>query len=493
MIDSAPTSTTTSQLPRPTRRIQDLPGPRNWPLVGHALQVEVPRIHQNIEDLARQYGPFAHVRLGPNTVLVLSDHELIGQILRDRPNGFRRPSKLAGAIREMGVRTGVFSAEGQSWQNQRRMVMSSFSPSHVRAYFPSLLKVTQRLQGRWRQAAGQGSTIELQADLMRFTVDAIAGLAFGADINTLESDEEVIQQHLDKIFPMLFKRINSLVPYWRIVKLPADRELDRSVAAVKVAIDDFIAQARQRLQADPARRSQPANLLEAMIVAADQPDSGVTDNDVAGNTFTMLLAGEDTTANTMAWLIHLLKRHPEILQRAQAEARAVAGDVSSFTPEKMAELHFLEACANETMRLKPVAPFQILEALHDTVVGDVEVPAGTLVWCVNRHDTLDERYFERPDEFMPQRWLHDEAGAAASVAKRVSTPFGAGPRVCPGRYMAMLEIKMGLAMLLNSFEIEEVSTPDGQEAQELMAFTMTPVGLGMRLRNRVEAAHDALA
>jgi cytochrome P450 len=77
-------------------------------------------------------------------------------------------------------------------------------------------------------------------------------------------------------------------------------------------------------------------------------------------------------------------------------------------------------------------------------------------------------------------------GQNASAAKRVSMPFGAGPRVCPGRYLAMLEIKMALAVLLGQFDIIALDTPDGSEAREKMAFTMAPAGLSMRLRPRTE-------
>ena len=79
-------------------------------------------------------------------------------------------------------------------------------------------------------------------------------------------------------------------------------------------------------------------------------------------------------------------------------------------------------------------------------------------------------------------WL-SQPGEASS-AKRVSMPFGAGPRICPGRYLALLEIKMAMAMLLAHFDIVEVTTPNGEEAVEQMAFTMMPVGLKMRLRAR---------
>src|SRR5258705_711083 len=99
-----------------------------------------------------------------------------------------------------------------------------------------------------------------------------------------------------------------------------------------------------------------------MILAA-QDGGDIRDREVAGNVMTMLLAGEDTTANTLAWMIYLLHRHPDALQRARAEVLAVAGSVEQFDPERMAGLDYLEACALETMRLQPVAPVQALHAL----------------------------------------------------------------------------------------------------------------------------------
>jgi cytochrome P450 len=475
------------------RELAELPGPRALPFVGSLFQLERRRMHQVVEAWAREFGPFFRLRLASRTLLVVSDHEALNAALRDRPDGFRRSRLLERIGLEMGVAPGLFAANGDAWQRQRRMVMAGLAPGHVRAYFPSLMKVTQRLRGRWQRAARNATPVELQPELMRFTVDAIAGLAFGADVNTLESDEEIIQRHLDKIFPALFKRLFSLVPVWRYVRLPADRQLERSVAEVNAAIAGFIAQARERLLADPTRREHPPNLLESMIVAADEGGSGpggkVSDRDVAGNVMTMLLAGEDTTANTLAWMIYLLQRNPDALQRAQAEVRTLAGDSSAFTPEQMASLDYLEACAHETMRLKPVAPFQVIEALRDTVIGGIRVPAGTGLWCAMRGDTISERHFPNPQVFDPQRWLNDvrdgSPGQAASSAKRVSMPFGAGPRVCPGRYLALLEIKMAMAMLFAHFDITDVTTPDGGEAVEQMAFTMMPVGLRMRLRERV--------
>jgi cytochrome P450 len=471
--------------PRALRELADLPGPRAWPVVGNLLQLDAPRFHLQVEQWCREFGPYFRLQMGPRPVLVVADHEVVATVLRDRPDGFRRTRLLEIIGAEMGLLPGVFGANGDAWKRQRRMVMAGFDPAHVKGYFPSMCRVSQRLAGRWQKAAAQSSAIDLQADLMRYTVDTIAGLAFGVEVNTLESDADVIQRHLDKIFPALYRRMMSPLPVWRWWRSAADRELERSVAAVRAAVADFIAQARARIAARPQLREHPENLLEAMIVAAEREGGGISDLEVAGNVLTMLLAGEDTTANTIAWMIHLLWLNPESLARATEEVRRSVADPLHPTLEEMAGLDFIEACAHETMRLKPVAPQLPLEALRETVVGDVRVPVGGVVISMLRRDSVSERFVPQAASFMPERWLTEGGpGSQANAARRISMPFGAGPRICPGRYLALLEMKMAMTVLLGAFGIQAVDTPDGQPAAEKLSFTMTPVGLSMRLRAR---------
>lgn len=471
--------------PAPLRRLKDLPGPRGIPLLGNALQFKPAQMHRKLEEWSRQYGPYYTIRLGRRPILVSGDHQAVAASLRDRPDGFSRTKRLEEIGIEMGMPPGVFGSNGEAWRRQRRMVMAAFDPAHVKRYFPAMQKVAGRLVGRWQAAAREGRAIDLQADLMRYTVDTIAGLAFGAEVNTLESDGDVIQQHLDKIFPALFRRLFAPVAYWRLVRLPADRELERSMVEVLEAVDRFVAQARERLDADPARREQPQNMLEAMIVAADAPDSGIEPAQVTGNVLTMLLAGEDTTANTLAWMIDLLWRHPPALARAVEEVRRVAGDARTITFEQLAQLDFVEACAHEAMRLKPVAPLLVVQADRDTTLGDVVVKKGTVVINLLRRDSVSEQHVPRSAELVPERWLAEGGPAQqASAAKRIAMPFGAGPRICPGRYLALLEIKLAMAALLGRFDIAGVGTDDGRPAEECLSFTMMPIGLRMTLRER---------
>ncbi|WP_229632129.1 cytochrome P450 [Pseudoduganella violaceinigra] len=466
-------TTTTSAASAP-RRISALPGPRGLPFLGNTLQLRPSKVHADVEAMARRYGPLFQMRIGRQQVLVVADAALVGAILRERPDGFRRPDVTARVSDELGGERGVFLAEGAVWRKQRKMVMQAFAPHAIKAYFPLLARVGARLQQRWAQAARDGRPIALNADLKRYTVDVIAGLAFGEEVNTIENGDDVVQRQLELIMEGTARRSLMPVPYWRYVKLPYDRRLEAAVRATRAATNGFIAKARQRMQDDPSRASHPHNMLEAMLAAADQEGSGIDQGAVIGNVSTMLLAGEDTTSSALSWLIWLLARHPAALQRAQEEVRGVAPDPSAFTIEQMDRLEFVDACAHEAMRLKPPAPFLPLQANHDCVVGDVRVPKDCVLWCVLRHDSVSEAKVHNAAAFDPQRWLD------GGNVRQLAMPFGSGPRLCPGRYLSLLEIKVAMACLLGAFDIVSVDGDSG----EYHGFVMQSGALTMRLLPR---------
>ncbi len=473
------------------KRIADLDGPRGWPVLGNLLQLDIPQFHKQLEGWARSYGPLYRLRMGPRDALVVARPDLIAAILRDRPEGWSRFQTMQAVIHEMGV-DGLFSAEGESWRQQRRLVAAAFTPSHLRRYFPLIKLMTERLKGRLDLAARTGSWIDLQAMLMRYTIDVTASLAFGVDINTIQQTHSTLQQDLDKIFPMLMRRVNAPFPLWRYVKLPADHAFDRHLAAGHAAVETFVRAARERIANNPVLAEHPTNLLEAMLTARDAGGERLSEAEVAGNVFTILLAGEDTTANTLAWTLYLLHTHPEAWDAVAAEVDASLGaDAVPQSIQMAGGLAALEDCANESMRLRPVAPLAYVENNMPTEVGGIALPAGTFVLCVMRSGAVDASTVADAAEYRPLRWraaaiAAGEPGADAGNRRltTASMPFGAGPRVCPGRYLALLEMKMVLATIARNYHLAEVGTETGAPPHERLDFTMSPVGLRMKLGAR---------
>lgn len=466
----------------PTRSISDLPGPPRLPLLGNAHQMRTARLHSTAEEWCERYGPVFRFDLGPRRFVGVGDAEEINAILRDRPEGFRRWRELKEGADETGL-SGVFVAEGDEWRRQRRLAVTAVNSNHLNRYFHIVRTSTERLHRRLRQTALLGRAFDIGRELTSYTVDITSALAFGHDLNTLERADNELQGHIQRVFQVSGRRLGMPVRYWRWVRLPADRASDRSLAEIRSALEGFIEKARERIAERPELRERPENFLEGML-AAQETDGAFTDDEVIGNTFTLLLAGEDTTAHTMAWTIWFLASRPEIQARCAAEADELLGEDSFPVAYETVEcLRYGEAVLRESMRLKPVAPAIGVESLIDTTIAGTHIPAGTRLFLLTRHASLNQGGFERASEFDPERWLDDGDDARAVRDPKAFLAFGAGPRFCPGRNLAFLEAKSAMAMIARNFEIE-LDDSEGT-VEEQFSFTMVPRGLRVRLRERV--------
>ncbi len=459
------------------RSIAELPGPRRLPLIGNAHQLaRTARIHLVAEGWARRYGSMMRVDIGRRRIVVISDADEIHRILRERPEGFRRWRAQEIVVREMGPAgqmrpAGVFVAEGEEWKRQRRLIVTALNTNHLHRYYEVIRTSTARLH---RRLTGASGALDISQELTSYTLDTISALAFGSDLNTLERGENELQGHIQRVLRMTARRLAAPMPYWRWFRLPSDRAVDRSIGALESAVMGFIEQARERIARRPELREQPENLLEAML-ATQQAEGTFTDWEIVSNALTVLTAGEDTTAHTLGWTIWFLASRPDVQERLAQEAQTVlAEDLFPGDYETVNRLQYGEAVLRESMRLKTVGPLATVEPLADTTICDTHVPARTLLLLLLRQAGFEQ---DPSPEFDPERWLQtNQAGASKSLV------FGAGPRFCPGRNLALLEAKTALAMIARNFhiELEDPSRP----VREHFNFAMMPVGLRVRLRPR---------
>ena len=473
----------------PLKTYDDLAGPPGLPVVGNFHQLRLARLHLTLERWADRYGPLYRLRIGRQRLAVVSDPGTLQRLHRDRPARFRRPRNLERVATEMHL-NGVFVAEGGEWLRQRKLVVMALNTAHLKLFFPKMTITIARLERRWERAADAGEPVDLCRELMRFTVDVVAQLAFGIDFNTVETDGPVIQRNLDKVFPMLHRRQHSPFPYWRYFRLPKDRELDRALDELRGQVEEIIEEVRERVRADPAIRATPSNFLEAIIAAREVKGMAVSNDDIFTNVCTLLLAGEDTTANTIAWTAYYFMRYPEHFARARAEVDGVLGPAASAVEvlDQVNRFPFLDACYNEAMRLKPVAPLNAFEPLEDVELLGHLIPKGTSILSLNRYGALRDEHFGQAARFDPDRWLAkdpragDDRRGERPHDESAFMPFGAGPRFCPGRNLALLQLRTVLAMLCRNFEVE-LADP-ARPVEEKAAFTMMPTNLFVRLKRR---------
>jgi cytochrome P450 len=456
------------------RRLEDLPSPRSLPFFGNFHQLlDFKELHRRFESWEAELGDSFTIRMFSRLFFVASDPKLADIALHQRPEVFRRLSSIQTVADEMGL-NGLFSVEGAAWFQQRNLILQALGPNQLPDFFPTLRRITERLRARWQRVAESGGVTDVVEDLTRYTVDVTSSLSFGQDVNTLEHEEDAVQRHLGVIFPKLTSRIFIPVPYWQYVRLPSDRQLDRSLEKIRSHIRQLIDIARADLK---AQGNIPQNFLQSMLNAAAVPNSGITDKDVYANVLTLLLAGEDTTAHALAWTLFFLSQRADLQALLRFEAKEVLGDVAIAPDyETTAKLALFDGAAFEALRFKPVTPLIGLAANQEFVLGDILLPAGTQVFLCTRPAMMNEKYFTNAKEFEPSRWSRRSEGTAS---RQAFTQFGAGPRVCPGRSLAIREIRMVLSMLCRNFSIEFAGDPGN--VREIFSFTMKPSSVPLRL------------
>lgn len=456
------------------RAFKDIPGPATHWLLGNIGQFEKNLFHHFCYQQVQDFGPISKIRFMHKTILIVSRAETVQTLLKDRPEGFRRSSTLAGIFKDIGIE-GTFTTEGQQWQRQRRLINPAFAPTKLKNFYSTLQTITQRLCHVIEEH--QGQALEMQQLFMRYTVDVTSSLAFGDDINTLENSELELQQHLNRVFPMISSRLRSGFPYWRYFKKQKDRELDNSLRFIKTQVNHFIAKAEQRLQ-DRAQQQgieisavEAQDVLETMIQSRDEAGNTYTNEELFSNVMILLLAGEDTTANTLAWTIDRLADHLTVQDAIFNEIQANYPSSGELSLEDLDNFPLTFAAAQEAMRLKPVLPYTFLESNKDTEIEGYHIPEGTSMLVLLAHDAYNAELFPNPEQFNVERWLNISDQQRKTYAQHLMH-FGFGPRLCPGRQLAFMEMKIALIEMLKRYRFSR----EGEQvaAKDVKAVTVAP-------------------
>ena len=461
--------------------INDLRSPKGSFFSGHIKDFNLINKHQVVERWVRECGDLFKINFYGKKFIVSADPELNDQMFKNRPKQFRRYSKIDAIMREMGV-LGVFNAEGDEWKTHRKITSEALNGKNMSGFFPHILKVTERFLQKWKQFADDQTRIDVHGEMMRYSVDITTLVAFSYDTNTVEQKDDVIQNHLERIFPMINERMTAPFPIWRIYKTKKDKELDVSLAVIENKIREYIDIAKKKRLSLILEDNKPKDFLEALLIEKEKVGD-FSDSDVYGNVFSMLMAGEDTTSNTISWIIYYVAMDKELQAKLRQEAKDVFGDNPMATEyDQLSQLKFAEAVSIETLRLKPVAPLMFMEANEDTVVGNVKVNKGMTVLMQNKVPQTREDNFSNSDSFVPERWLKGGCPHHDAHKPKLMKTFGGGPRFCPGKLLAMDEMKMAISMLCKNFEFSLAVNPD--EVTEVFAFTMLPDNLWITLKRK---------
>ncbi|MEV4704851.1 cytochrome P450 [Actinoplanes sp. NPDC049316] len=447
-----------------------LPGPRGLPLLGNLpafARGGTP--HKALYRWRERYGPTYRMRLPGTTAVVTSEPAVVEAVFRERPGVFRRGRFVSDLIDELGG-YGLFSAEGDDWRRLRRIGTRGLTGASLRASFGTVAASAARLRDRWRAAADTGERVDVLDDLTRYTLEVVTGVTMGHDLGA--GGDGGLHRHLTLVFAALRRRLNSPLPYWRFVRLPADRRVDAAVAEARRVILERYGEARRRM----AEGGTPGDFLTALARADLDGDDPLSASDVVGSVLTMIVAGQESTAAATAWAVHYLATHPDVQARVRAEAAEVLGpDGTPGDASALTRLRLAGAVVDEALRLRPPSPFVIMEPLADTTVGGLRVGKGTPIFVLQAYGSAtDADRYPEPGEFRPDRQL-----GHATPGQQPYLPFGSGPRVCPGRNLALMEATLLVAMVCQAFTMEPDTSAGPVGERE--TFALFPTNLAVRL------------
>ncbi|HLW23757.1 MAG TPA: cytochrome P450 [Steroidobacteraceae bacterium] len=363
-----------------------------------------------------RYGDLFQASIYGRTVYVLSAPAHAHHVLVTRWRNYVRKSAAITRI-SLSLGNGLLSSNGPLWVRQRRMLQPAFSRPAIGALLPLIVRVNEPLCARWAQAAQDGTSVDVSADMSRVTLEITLRALFGEDYPSVAGEFDLIADD------------------------PRDLEFARGFSARRELVTS-IARARRE-------RDRDGDDLLGRILKARDRDSGepMSDSQLASEVLTLAVAGHETTASILAWTWYLLATHPRIEKRLLTEIDA-RGGAGPLTVESMKRLPYLQRVIEEALRLYPPAWLVTRRSLHDDQLGEFFVPAGTEIfispYLIQRHPA----FWERPDQFEPERFEGPGEGSRAALC-----PFGSGPRNCIGEFMARLEIQAQLVTVLRKVRL----------------------------------------
>jgi len=415
----------------PTTTLSKPPGPRGTRLLG-SLEEFTPDPPAFLSDLARRYGPVARFRLGPSRVYLISDPDLIEEVLVRSAGKFRKDvdTRDVGSI----LGEGLLTSEGETWKRHRRALAPPLQPHHLESYTSDMTTCAEDLAATLADGQIRDVAQDMKQLTLRIVSRTLPGVEVLEEIQSVGSALDASLAALDRLWHSWLR----LFPRW--MPVGPRRQLSREVRR----LDDILYRILDQKRAgDPGR-------IDVLSILMRQ-DGAFTARELRDEAMTMLLAGHETTGLGLSYALYLLAGHP-----------AATGAS-------------LEDVLRETLRLYPPAWAIGREALEDLDLGGFRVPRGSQLWLSPWVMHHDERWFADPDAFKPERWRD---GLAERLPRFAYFPFGGGPRTCIGNHFAMLEMKIVLKTILARASFERCP---GKDLKVYPSVTLRPVG-GVTLR-----------
>uniref|UniRef100_A0A665W4C6 Thromboxane-A synthase n=1 Tax=Echeneis naucrates TaxID=173247 RepID=A0A665W4C6_ECHNA len=413
-----------------------------------------------LSDLIRTHGRVCGYYLGRRPVVVVADPDMLRQVLVKDFSSF--PNRMTIRFATKPMTDCLLMLRNERWKRVRSILTPSFSAAKMKEMVPLINAATEALMNNLSVYAESGEAFDIHRCFGCFTMDVIASVAFGTQVDSQNNPDDPFVRMQQKILYFLLLIYHIFIPNKRRDQM--NQFFIKSIQRIIQQREEQPPEQRRRdflqLMLDARTSKETVNQQTQPLIADQDNDCPlpqkphsrlpqkkmITEEEIVGQAFVFLLAGYETSSNTLAFTCYLLAIHPGCQCKVQQEVDDFFTRYVNYT--NVQELKYLDMVICEALRLYPPGFRFARDIDHDCVVNGQFLPKGATVEIPVGFLHYDAEHWPEPEKFIPERFTPE---AKASRHPFVYLPFGAGPRNCVGMRLAQMEIKIALIRLFHKY------------------------------------------
>lgn len=401
-------------------------------------------IQQNVlnfySQMWKEYGDIVRLPIMPNYSAYLFAHPSYAEpVLSNHQELYPKPDVVNKPLNLM-MGESILTAEGDSWLKNRRLMQPAFHMKQLASLVDVMVSCTESFIKEW-ESKPDGEVIDIAEETLKLTLKIAGQTLFSKDIS---DEDSVLGNAFRAGYEFVSYKMNNLwtEPLW----IPTSRNTGFKKA--KKTLDDLILDIINYRRQNPSERN---DLLSMLMSARDEETGeGMSNKQLQNEAITLLVAGHETAASSLAWTWYLLAEHSNIAEKLQEELRTVLnGSNPNF--EKLPKLEYTRRIFDETLRLYPPAWGMVRTPKEDDEINGYLIAKNSIVtvgaFMIHRHP----EFWQKPDEFNPDNFLQEKVNQRPKFAY---FPFGGGKRICIGQNFALMEATIIIALISQRFKLE---------------------------------------
>jgi cytochrome P450 len=383
------------------------------------------------KEIRDNYGPCSSFFIGNELTITAFSPELVYEVLVGQQNkfikgnGWNRIRKFAG--------DGLVTAEQPSHIKNRRMIQPNFNHKKIIEEYSKVMVEKTTEKANYLHASK--NKLDLHEQMVSLVFDIVLEALFGV---TEKKDSASVRKNMEIAMDSVERTIAAGLDRYDFTPLPVFKKF-------RTASLDLHEFALSLIKERKAEGSEKEDLLTFLI------NSEMTPQQISDEVLTIILAGFETTANTLSWAFSYLHANQDVYNLVVSESQRVVNSENFL--EEVNESKILDSIIKETLRLNPSLWVLPRMAAVDVTIGEYFIPKGSNVIMSPFVTHRDSSVYEDPNSFIPSRWDGD---FEKNLPRGAYIPFSAGPRKCIGDQFALLEMKIIIAIFSSMFKIETV-------------------------------------